>query len=199
MKAGAPRGRRALIRSEPARSDAWESFVLQGAMAKPLKMILGAERGLTDAERAALNPGLVAALARVRAEPVIVARASLLACLAGLWRGQIPVLVMHSRIYWPGALPCFAAGGRPGDLATLQHELQHVLDFRTGELTARGYAFSPRDWRYRYRLELGRDWWSYGAEQRAAMAEHLWLAENGLGQPSHGAALRLLIPWARDG
>lgn len=166
-------------------------------MAKPLKMILGAERGLTDGERAALHPGLLAALAKVRAEPVIVARASVLASISGLWRGHIPALTMRNRIYWPGARPDFSMSGRPHDMATLQHELQHVLEFKTGELTVRGYLLHPRDWFYRYRLELGRDFWSYGAEQRATMAEDLWLAENGLGDPSHGAALRLMIPWAR--
>jgi hypothetical protein len=165
-------------------------------MAQPLKMILGAERGLTETERAGLNPGLVRALDRVRAQPLIVARASILASLSGLWRGHIPVICLHRRIFWPGALPDFSA--TPRGMATLQHELQHVLEFKTGELSVLGYAFNPRDWRYRYRLELGRGWDRYGAEQRASMAEDLWLAENGLKSPSHGAALRLLIPWARE-
>lgn len=167
-------------------------------MHKPLKMILGAERGLTDGERAALNPGLLRAMARVHAEPRIVARASILASISGLWRGHIPVLAMGRRIYWPGAKPDFSRSDRAQDMATLQHELQHVLEFKTGELTVLGYLFHPRDWFYSYRLELGRGWWSYGAEQRAAMAEDLWLAENGLKSASHGAALRLLIPWARE-
>jgi hypothetical protein len=166
-------------------------------MAKPLKMILGAERGLTEGERAGLNPGLLMALARVGAEPRIVARASLLASIAGLWRGHIPILVLHRRIYWPGALPDFSVSPRPDEMAMLQHELQHVLEFKTGELTMHGYVLRPRDWVYRYRLELGRDFWSYGAEQRASMAEDLWRAENGLISASHGAALRLMIPWAR--
>lgn len=166
-------------------------------MVQPTKMILGAERDLTAGERAAINPGLLAALARAGAEPRIVARASLLASISGLWRGHIPILVLGRRIHWPGALTDFSASGEPRHLADLQHELQHVLEFATGELTVLGYALTPRDWIYRYRLELGRDFFSYGAEQRASMAEDLWLAENGFADPSHGAALRLTIPWAR--
>jgi hypothetical protein len=165
-------------------------------MSKPLKMMLGAERGLTEAERAALNPGLVAALDRAGVQPLIIARASVLASLSGLWRGHIPVLTFKRRLYWAGALADFTRG-HPHHLATLQHELQHVLEFATGELTLAGYLLRPGNWRYRYRLELGRDFWDYGAEQRASMAEHLWLAENGHRPASEGAALRLTIPWAR--
>lgn len=166
-------------------------------MTASLKMIMGAERGLTEGELAALNPGLVRAMAQVRAEPMIVARASILASISGLWRGHIPIMVLHRRIFWPGALTDFSLSERPDYMAVLQHELQHVLDFKTGELSLHRYALSPRDWRYRYRLELGRDFWSYGAEQRACMAEDLWRAENGLISASQGAALRLTIPWAR--
>lgn len=167
-------------------------------MPKPLKMILRAERGLTEGERARLNPGLLRAMARVHAEPRIIARAAIVASIAGLWRGHIPILVMGRRIYWPGALPDFSKSSSPHDMATLQHELQHVLDFKTGELSILGYVLRPREWVYGYKLELGRGWWSYGAEQRATMAEDLWLAENGLKPASHGAALRLTIPWARE-
>jgi hypothetical protein len=163
-----------------------------------LKMILGAERRLTEAERAALNPGLVRALDRVKAEPMIVAKASVLASVAGLWRGHIPILTMHHRIFWPGAPPCLANCARPQAMATLQHELHHVLEYKTGQLSLLGYAMRPQDWFYSYKLELGRGWDRYGAEQRASMAEDLWLAENGVISPSHGAALRMLIPWARD-
>jgi hypothetical protein len=166
-------------------------------MARPLKMMLGAERGLTEAERDALNPGLVAALDRARAAPRIVARASILASLSGLWRGHIPVLTTRRRLYWPGALTDFTEG-HPHHMATLQHELQHVLEFATGELSYASYLLRTRNWRYGYRLELGRDFWDYGAEQRASMAEHLWLAENGHRPASEAAALRLTIPWARQ-
>jgi hypothetical protein len=164
-------------------------------MSKPLKMILGAERSLTAAELDRLNPGLVAALERARVDPRIVARASLIASISGLWRGHIPVISLRRRMYWPGALPCFAH--HPRHMATLQHELQHVLEFATGELSFRDYLLRPRNWRYGYELELGRGFWDYGAEQRASMAEHLWLAENGHKSPSEGSALRLTIPWAR--
>ena len=164
-------------------------------MHKPLKMILGAERGLTEAERRALNSGLLAALTRAKAEPRIVARASVLASISGLWRGHIPVLTTRRRLFWPGALIDFSS--HPALMATLQHELQHVLEFATGELTYREYLLKPRNWRYVYRLELGKGFWDYGAEQRASMAEHLWLAENGHRPASEGAALRLTIPWAR--
>jgi hypothetical protein len=166
-------------------------------MGNRLKMILGAERGLTGSERDALSPGLVAALDRARVEPRIVARASILASISGLWRGHIPVLARGRRLYWPGALPDFAEDGGPHHMATLQHELQHVLEFATGELSVRDYLLRPRNWRYGYTLELGKGFWDYGAEQRACMAEHLWLAENGHRPPSEGAALRLTIPWAR--
>jgi hypothetical protein len=79
-------------------------------------------------------------------------------------------------------------------MATLQHELQHVLDFSTGRLSGLGYLLNPRNWTYR--LPDDWDWRRLGAEQRAVLAERLWRAEQEL---SHDlAAVRDAIPWAKD-
>ncbi|MHB8528176.1 MAG: hypothetical protein ACYC8V_01520 [Caulobacteraceae bacterium] len=81
-------------------------------------------------------------------------------------------------------------------MAVLQHELQHILDYRAGRLTALRYLIDPREWVYRFDLSRERDWGALGAEQRASMAEALWLAERGLGAASALTALKRVIPWA---
>jgi hypothetical protein len=81
-------------------------------------------------------------------------------------------------------------------MAVLQHELQHVLDYTTGWLTAAGYLSDPRHWTYRWRLEDACCWGDLGAEQRASIAERLWLIEHGLASAHELAALRRLVPWA---
>jgi hypothetical protein len=86
-------------------------------------------------------------------------------------------------------------------MAILQHELQHVLDFATGWLTAFRYLTHPRHWTYHWRLPDdasvgGPAWDAFGAEQRASIAERLWLVERGLAPRDDLPALRRLIPWA---
>ena len=81
-------------------------------------------------------------------------------------------------------------------MATLQHELQHVLDYRTGRLTGLGYLLDPREWIYGIELDTTINFDRLGAEQRAALAERLWLAENGFGA-DNADKLRSLIPWAQ--
>ncbi|MGZ8370469.1 MAG: hypothetical protein ACXWVH_05385 [Caulobacteraceae bacterium] len=162
-------------------------------------MPYGSRRPLTGGERAALSAGLVAALDRAGAAPLIVARASVLARASALWRGKAPVITLHQRIYWPGALEDFSAAGNPGLLSTLQHELQHVLEFATGDLSLLGYAFGPRNWRYAYRVFPGCRWRDFGAEQRACIAEDHWRAENGLlARLELHSELRRLLPWLRN-
>lgn len=96
-------------------------------------------------------------------------------------------------IFWPGVAPDLSRVG-PAALATLQHELQHVLDYRTGRLTAARYLVDPREWTYDVRQAANFD--RLGAEQRATLVEHLWLAENGFRPPDEVAELRSIIPWA---
>lgn len=151
-------------------------------------------RELTGAEWLALSPGLREALAAAGARPRIIARASWPGRVARLWRGRTPITTLGQTIYWPGA-PDDLSSGRA--MAVLQHELQHVLDFATGALTRLGYLLTPSDWRYGYRL-AGAVWGRLGAEQRASVAEHLWLAERGLADFDL-PALRRLAPWAREG
>lgn len=151
-------------------------------------------RALTEAERKLLSPGLVAALAAAGAEPVIVPRAAWLAKLAWLWRGHVPILTRGRRIYWPDARDDFSSA--PKAMAVLQHELQHVLDFSTGRLSALGYVLNPRNWTYRLPSPDLWDWRRLGAEQRAVLAEKLWRAEQGLGEELE--ACRSVIPWAGD-
>ena len=81
-------------------------------------------------------------------------------------------------------------------MAVLQHELQHVLDYRQGRMTALRYLADPREWTYDWRLKPGADWRSYGAEQRASIAEHLWRIDHDVAPPDDLPALRRLVPWA---
>ena len=97
-------------------------------------------------------------------------------------------------IFWPGAEPDLSRVG-PAALATMQHELQHVLDYRTGRLTAARYLLDSREWTYDVR-DVGPNFNRLGAEQRATLVEHLWLAENGYRPTTEVADLRAIIPWA---
>jgi hypothetical protein len=161
-------------------------------------------RPLSIAERAAMSPGLVQALNDAKAEPRLLAAAHPGARLAALWQGGTPILVRGCCIHWPGA-PEDLGGAGDRALAVLQHELQHVLDYAQGELSALGYLLQPRNWRYRYALTLDSRWRDFGAEQRASIAEHHWLLERGradlvaraLGRtppPLH--LYRDILPWA---
>jgi hypothetical protein len=149
-------------------------------------------RPLTAGERRDLSPGLAGALAAAGATPMIENRAFIGAHLVR-WRfGGLPIVTVRSTIWWPDAAADFA--GTPA-MATLQHELQHVLDFADGWMTPLGYLIHPRHWTYRWRLAANLNWDRLGAEQRAAMAEALWRAERGDAGETLGA-LRQLIPWA---
>jgi len=81
-------------------------------------------------------------------------------------------------------------------MAALQHELHHVLEYATGELTAVGYLSQPRDWIYGVQLDAQTRWSELGAEQRATLAERLWLAERGLAFDADRKRLAAVIPWA---
>jgi hypothetical protein len=152
----------------------------------------GVTRGLTAGERAGLSDGLERALAAAGAFPRIVAAASPLARVAGLWRGHVPVLTLGDRIFWPGAPE--DADGREAEMALLQHELQHVLDYATGALTWWGYGLDPRNWTYRLPPARRWDWRRLGAEQRAVLSERLWRAERAGDLPA-AEACRRHIPW----
>lgn len=159
-------------------------------------MTYGERRFLTEDERAALSPGLAAALAACGCQPVIVARASVFALIARLWRRRVPVMVIGRRIFWPGAALDFTTANAR-TLSLLQHELQHVLEFRTGVLSALGYILLPFNWRYGYRLDAASVWGGYGAEQRAQIVQDYFLAARGL-LPSAPSleTYRQVIPWA---
>jgi hypothetical protein len=149
-------------------------------------------RPLTHQERQRLSPGRVAARVKAGATPLIVPAAAWLARLTFLWRGHVPILTRGGRIYWPGAAADFSQA--PHHMAVLQHELQHVLDFSTGRLSALGYLLNPRNWTYRLPTEW--DWRRLGAEQRAVLAERLWRAEQELSYDL--AAIRDAVPWAKN-
>jgi len=156
----------------------------------------GGSRALTPGEWDAVSPGLARALRDAGAEPRLEPRAHPAARVAGLWRGGTPILTRGEVIWWPRAPADLSGPGRERGMAVLQHELQHVLDFATGWLTALGYLTGPRHWTYRWRLRDGVAWDAYGAEQRASIAEHLWLIERGLAPERQLSALRRLVPWA---
>lgn len=148
-------------------------------------------RPLTDAEWRALSPGLADALRARAITPRLIPRTHPAARVAALWRGGVPILTRGPEIWWPGAPSCLAQGRA---MAVLQHELQHVLDYADGHLTALRYLTHPRDWIYGWRL--GSRWEAYGAEQRASIVEHLWRMEHGLADAADLPAVRSLIPWA---
>ncbi|HLZ85303.1 MAG TPA: hypothetical protein VKQ54_17205 [Caulobacteraceae bacterium] len=150
---------------------------------------------MTLGEWAALSPGLARALGDAGATPAIEPRAHPAARIAALWRGGTPILTRGEVIWWPGAPEDLSAPGRERGMAVLQHELQHVLDFASGWLTAFRYLTCTRHWTYRWRLSEGSHWDAYGAEQRASIAEQLWLMERGLAPDHDLAAVRRLVPW----
>src|SRR5215472_18819099 len=100
-------------------------------------------RSLTAGEWAELSPGLADALAAANAIPQIEDRAHLAAHLARVRFGSAPVLALGRTIWWPNARDDFAGTTQ---MAVLQHELQHVLDFAEGRLTPLGYLMLPRNW-----------------------------------------------------
>jgi hypothetical protein len=151
-------------------------------------------RGLTDAERAGLSTGLVRALDKAGAQPWLCDAPHVAARLSRLWRGHVPILTLGQTIHWPGADACFAA--QPQNMAILQHELHHVLEFATGVLTPLKYVLNPRNWFYDLTLTETSKWSDFGAEQRAMLAERLWQAERGIAEAGPVEALRALVPWA---
>ena len=160
-------------------------------------MAPGAERTLTAGERSSLTPGLARALRSVGAEPVIIARPAWPARVAALWRGGTPIMVIGRRIFWPDALQDISGPHTPKAMAVLQHELQHVLEYAVGELSVARYVLGPRNWTYEYRLDDASIWADFGAEQRASIAEHLWLIDRGLLADTEAGRLhRQVIPWA---
>jgi hypothetical protein len=154
-----------------------------------------AGRPLTAQEWGALSPGLEAALIGSGARPRIVSTAHPAARVAAAWRGAVPILTRGDAVFWPDAPRDLCEGG-PAGLATVQHELQHVLDYRTGRLTAARYLMDPREWVYAVEPTPDTRFDHLGAEQRATLAERLWLAENGFRPASEVAVLRAVIPWA---
>ena len=152
-------------------------------------------RPLAAGEWRALSAGLEAALASSGATPCIVAAAHPAARFAAVWRGSVAILTRGDAIFWPNAPPDLSECG-PGGLATLQHELQHVLDYRSGRVTAARYLSDPREWTYKLDRAASPAFDRLGAEQRATLVERLWLAENGHRPRSEIPALRAAIPWA---
>jgi hypothetical protein len=152
-----------------------------------------AKRNLTPAELADLSEGLADALASAGARPVVETRPHPAAHLARLRFGGLPIMAVGRTIWWPGARPDFAGGP---EMAVLQHELQHILDFAEGRLTVPGYLLLPHNWRYRWDLSDRLNWDRLGAEQRASMAEALWRAERSSDQGETVKVLRRIIPWA---
>ena len=158
-------------------------------------------RALTPGEWRAVSPGLARALGDIGAAPRLEPHAHPAARVAALWRGGTPILTRGEVIWWPEAPEDLSAPGWERGMAVLQHELQHVLDFASGWLTPFRYLTRPRHWTYRWRLPddalaKGEAWDAFGAEQRASIAEQLWLVERGLAPADELPALRRLIPWA---
>jgi hypothetical protein len=153
---------------------------------------------LTAGEWNTITPGLAGALRAVGAKPTLAPYAHPAARVAALWRRGAPILTRGELIWWPAVPPDLSTPGRERSMAILQHELQHVLDFATGWLTALRYLTDPRHWTYRWRESEISSWDALGAEQRASIAERLWLLERGLETSGDVDALRRLVPWTRQ-
>jgi hypothetical protein len=153
-----------------------------------------AKRPLTTGEWASLSPGLAEALRLAGAEPRIVPFAHPAARVSKLWRGKTPILTRGDEIWWPRAPWDFT--GDAAALPVLQHELQHVLEYAQGRLTAAAYLIDPRNWTYDYKLKPESRWTDFGAEQRASIVEELWRLERDKDR-SALAAHQKLIPWSR--
>jgi hypothetical protein len=151
------------------------------------------KRRITLAERAELSEGLGRALTAAGVTPLVEARPHPAAFLARIRFASLPIMAVGRTIWWPNARPDLAG---TDDMAVLQHELQHVLDFAEGRLSVAGYLLRPRNWSYRWDLSRRLCWDRLGAEQRASMAEALWRAERASGAAEIAAALREVIPWA---
>jgi hypothetical protein len=151
-------------------------------------------RELSSAECADLSDGLVSALSAARVRPLVDRRPHPAAFLARLRFGSLPIMAVGRTIWWPNARQDFAG---TADMAVLQHELQHILDFADGRLTVLGYLLLPGNWRYHWELSERLSWHRLGAEQRASMAEALWRAERSATESEVAATLRAIIPWAR--
>jgi hypothetical protein len=149
-------------------------------------------RRLAQAEWAELSDGLGAALSAAGVTPLIEPRPHPAAYLARLRFGGVPIMAVGRTIWWPNARPSFAGSA---DMAVLQHELQHLLDFAEGRLTLAGYLLLPRNWTYRWDPDGPLSWDRLGAEQRASIAEALWRAERS-SSPVEADRLRGVIPWA---
>ena len=154
------------------------------------------KRPLTLGEWSALSPGLAVALRDAGARPRIVPRAHPGARISALWRDKTPILTRGDDIFWPGAARDMSAPGLEASMAVLQHELQHVLEYAEGRLTAAAYLGRPKNWIYAYTLKPGSRWNDFGAEQRASIVEALWWLERG-DDPEQLEAHRRLVPWAR--
>ena len=153
-----------------------------------------ARRALTPAEWSELSQGLAGALGAAGVDADLLdARPHPAAHLARLRFGSVPIMAVGRTIWWPGARSNLAGAA---DMAVLQHELQHLLDFAEGRLTVPGYLLLPHNWTYRWTLTDHLRWDRLGAEQRASMAEALWRAERSPGSEATAAALRRAIPWA---
>ena len=152
-------------------------------------------RALTAGEWAALSPGLAEALHTAEAAPGIMPRAHIGARIAALWRGHTPILTRGAVIWWADA-PADISAASPQAMAVLQHELHHVLEYATGALSAARYILGPRNWSYAWDHDARRPWAALGAEQRAVVAEQLWLAERGLAPAREIPELKRLLPWA---
>lgn len=150
-------------------------------------------RRLTQSEWADLSDGLGRALLAAGVRPQIDTRPHPAAFLARLRFGRLPIMAVGRTIWWPDAGPDLAG---TAEMAVLQHELQHILDFAEGRLTVPGYLLLPHNWTYRWDLGDGLGWDRLGVEQRASMAEALWRAERSAPSGEIAAALRGAIPWA---
>lgn len=139
---------------------------------------------------------MAAALRDAGAKPTLVDADHPGAKLSTLWRGKAPILTRGDDIWWRGAPADISKPGWEASMAVLQHELQHVLEYAQGKLSAAAYLTGPHNWTYAYQIKPGSRWSDYGAEQRASIVEKLWWLEKG-GDPAALEQHRRLVPWAK--
>lgn len=135
----------------------------------PRKLGEGADsRPLTPAERAALPPGLLAA---VPEDVVLRAGHHPLSYLSRWLRGYAVILVRGNTIFWPNLVDDLSRS--PVMLSILAHEMVHVWQYRNG-MTLLRYIWRDvigHHGHYAYDLIPGKPYRDYGYEQQAAMME----------------------------
>ncbi len=88
------------------------------------------------------------------------------------------ILVRGNRIYWPHAPFDFTQQSLDIQ-ALLMHELCHVWQYSTGQLTALKYLCNPKNWVYKYALSEAENFVDYPIEKQADLMQDWYRLNTG--------------------